>query len=43
MYLFFDREGNEIKDEFYEFLLRNFKLNFLKEDIFLSRLILLFF
>ncbi|WPX07922.1 putative sporulation protein YtxC [Anaerocellum danielii] len=39
MYLILDREGNEIKDEFYELLSKNFKLNLSKEDILLSRLI----
>lgn len=39
MYLLLDKEGNEIKDEFYELLSRNFKLNLSKEDILLSRLI----
>jgi len=39
MYLLLDREGNEIKDEFYELLSKNFKLNLSKEDILLSRLI----
>uniref|UniRef100_A0A7C5Z714 Sporulation protein n=1 Tax=Caldicellulosiruptor owensensis TaxID=55205 RepID=A0A7C5Z714_9FIRM len=39
MYLLLDREGNEIKDEFYELISKNFKLNLSKEDILLSRLI----
>jgi len=39
MYLLLDREGNEIKDEFYELLSKNFKLSLSKEDILLSRLI----
>lgn len=38
-YLLFDKEGNEIKDEFYILLSKSFKLNLSKEDVLLSRLI----
>ncbi|WP_271628543.1 putative sporulation protein YtxC [Caldicellulosiruptor sp. DIB 104C] len=38
-YILYDKELKEIKDEFFEMLSRNLKLNLSKEDILLSRLI----
>ncbi|WAM34621.1 putative sporulation protein YtxC [Caldicellulosiruptor morganii] len=38
-YILYDREFKEIRDEFFEMLSKNLKLNLAKEDVLLSRLI----